>query len=169
MKKLVPTLLFITLMVAGTTLAGPKNSFDRMAKAYETTRFALIDESLEDVHRGAEKIVSELEYLRRNITAAEAGVVRGDGMIVFAGLDTWIKTARTLQSADSIAEAREAFQVLSEMLIGWRNRQTDSTKTIVVWCPITREKWLQAKNTRKDIRSPYADSHPDDCDQVLVR
>jgi len=162
-------MLFMTLMITGSIEARPESSFDRVMMSYEQIRLELADDSLKGVSQNAENIVAELQHLRRNITAADAGVDRGDGMVVFSELETWTETARTLQNADSLAGARDSFQNLSEMLIGWRDRQILSSGAIVASCPSTQETWLQAKKSRKEINSPFACSHSDECEKIVSR
>lgn len=88
MKKISILLLLVTLILVGNVEARSKNSFDRVMTSYEPIRLALADDSLKGVSRNAEKITKELQHLRRNITAGEAGVKMGDGMFVFANLQT---------------------------------------------------------------------------------
>ena len=166
MKKYGIAIVFMTLILAGSADARPKNSFDRVMSSYEPIRLALADDSLEGVNQNATEIVQELQHLRRNITAAEAGVEMGDGMIVFAELEKWTATAQNLQKADSTAEARIAFEKLSAAMIDWRARQARPSKTIVAHCPLTDETWIQAKKNRKEIKNPYSCSSPGKCEKL---
>ncbi len=166
MKRCGIAIVFITLIFAGSADARPKNSFDRVMSSYEPIRLALADGSLEGVSKNGAEIVQELQHLRRNITAAEAGVEMGDGMIVFAELETWTTTAQDRQNADSTAEARIAFEKLSAAMIDWRARQARPSKTIVAHCPLTDETWIQAKKSRKEIKNPYSCSSPEKCEKL---
>jgi len=159
-------IVLMSLALVGSADARARNSFDRVMSSYEPIRLALAENSLEDVSENAEEIVQELQHLRRNITAAEAGVELGEGMIIFSELEKWTATAQQLQKADSTAEARIAFEELSVAMIDWRGRQVRSSKTIVAHCPLTDETWLQAKKSRKEIKNPYSCSSPEKCKKL---
>ncbi len=167
MKKIQILVLFAALIIAGSAEARkPRNSFERVMRSYEPIRISLAQGSLWGVQQNAAEISTELQHLRKNITAGEAGVELGDGMLIFAKLEQWDELARQLAKTSSVEEARRIFEALSLNFVQWRELQERRPKTVIVSCPETGEVWLQAKKTRKHPRSPFACSHPGERDQV---
>ncbi|MBU6153727.1 MAG: DUF3347 domain-containing protein [Bdellovibrionales bacterium] len=68
-----------------------------------------------------------------------------------AGQEKASKAAGLLEGAKSIAEYRDRFQKVSEILLPWMKKHK-MKGLILAYCPMKKAYWLQAKG---DLRNPY--------------
>jgi len=142
--------LFI-LPTAASLAAGGGAGLQAVFPDYENVRLALVADSLEEVSTNASNVREALEDLQKNLSAEQAGVKADALPEVEALLPEAVAAARQLEEAKDLESARDAFHLLTEPLVRWRQAAGEGPS--VAYCPMKKRSWLQAKDD--EIGNPY--------------
>jgi hypothetical protein len=163
--KIVPTLLFLALVLVTPGIATAVDGLGAVLPDYEQIRQALVADSLAGVAAPAAALRETAESLEADLSAARAGVPAAKLSEVESLLPEVIEAARALETAESLDAARDAFYALSKPLVRWR--QAADEGPAVAFCPMAKRSWLQPGD--QEIRNPYLGKDMSTCGQIVSK
>jgi len=140
------------------------SAFHAAMDHYEAIRQALVQDQLGGIADHAGALAEMAAALPGKFTAPAPG--RGSEPLseCLALMPAVRLAAVSLEGADTLAEAREAFSALSKPMIRWRDMAAGEHRPVVVHCPMVDDSWLQPAG---EIGNPYKGQAMARCGEVV--
>ena len=156
-------LLLLTLPLSA---AAAPSTFTEIYEHYDAMLQDLIADQVPDTKTHGAAIEKAASELGKRWSAAAAGVTTEASEDVRALLPAVEKAAAALQEASELEAVRQAFYELSKPLVRyWEATASAEGRPIVVYCPMAKKSWLQAKG---DVTNPYYGSSMLACGSVVA-
>ncbi len=165
--KIKPLAIGLTLLFGsswfGSATTAELTTFQDLSTHYEAIRIALLNDTMEDVAQHAEAIAQRAQQLAEDFDNKKAGVPEDKSAECEELLPELAASAKQLNSAEDLAQAREAFFELSKPMGRFR-KMAGIEGTTVVFCPMAKKAWIQPEG---EIGNPYLGQEMPTCGEVV--
>jgi Protein of unknown function (DUF3347) len=163
LKSTITAVAALTLTLVAAAPATADSGWAAVATHYEQIRQALVSDSLAGVAEPAAALREEIEVVRRDLTAARAGVP-ADSLEELAGLlPEAAAAAQAVETAADLEAARDAFYALTKLLVRWR--QAAGSGPAVAYCSMKKRSWLQPAG--EAMGNPYLGKEMAGCGEIV--
>ena len=140
-------------------------AFAEIMSRYEAIHESLAGDTIEGIAEQASEIQEIAQETFSSFSASAAGVAAGEAQECQSLLPEVERSAKTLASATTLEEAREAFSELSRPLVRYRAMVSGERPNVVICC-MAKKPWLQDS---KEIANPYYGSKMLRCGAIVSK